>query len=221
MISVRARAVALALAVAMAAGLAGCAGAVADADTASTTPAQLPAPTVSRSVTPTPSPTPTVDAADPATWLVTFDGIGPMKAGVALDDVPGELAAFRQIGAPEEQCAAYTYRLADTLKASAWGGVGDHTHAVHVGVGWTGSDDAPGAADIAQSPRTERGIGIGSTIAELQAAYPELAVTTAGAAPTYGIGDGSRWILFRDVWAGGTVSAIQVGTSTQITNEIC
>ncbi|WP_157780398.1 hypothetical protein [Leifsonia xyli] len=218
-ISTRLRGLAVVVAIGAAAVLTGCAGGVAGA--AATSPAVSASPTTTSTPTAMPSATPAADPADPSTWLVTFEGIGPLVAGSELAAVPSELSAFTELAAPEEQCSAYVYRLADTLRASTSGGRTDHEHAVDVTVSWMGSSDAPGPSDVAASPRTERGIGVGSTIAELKAAYPDLAVTHGGDVPTYGITDGTRWILFRDLWAGGTVSAVQVGTSDLIPNEIC
>lgn len=224
MVCVRRRATALAIAATVAALLAGCTGADA-------TPSPTTAPTSTGPASRTPAaaePSPTApatsaaaDPADPSTWLVAFDGIGPMKAGAPLATVPDELRAFTQLSAPEEQCTAYVHELDPDLKAANVATRQDAEHVARTSVSWMGSARAPGAADVARSPRTERGIGIGSTLEELREAYPELVVTHLSDVPTYGVGDGERWILFRDLWAEGTVTVIQVGTGTLIANEIC
>lgn len=177
-------------------------------------------PTVAATATPASTPTPSSDAADPATWVISFDAIGPLVSGAPLADVPGELGAFKQLRAPDAECSAFVYVVTDHLNASVRAERGNPSRAAESTVFWKGSA-APVAADVQRSPRTATGIGIGSSLDQLKAAYPELRVTQESAVPTYGITDGSRWILFRDLYAGGTVTAIQVGTDTMIANEVC
>ncbi|MEF2978015.1 hypothetical protein [Subtercola sp. YIM 133946] len=43
-------------------------------------------------------PLPAVDAADPGTWMIGFDGVGPAKLGSALGEQPGELQGIEQTG---------------------------------------------------------------------------------------------------------------------------
>ena len=215
------RGLALMIVVGVSAALAGCVDGTVGAEATSSTRPSLHSPTPTPTPTPIPTPGPSENPADPSTWLVTFAGIGPLKAGTELSEVAAELSGFEQLAAPEEQCSAYVYKLTSWSRATASGNATDHEHAVDVNVSWMGSAEAPRGADVARSPRTERGIGIGSTIAEVQAAYPDLVQTRPGAVPTYGITDGTRWILFRDLWAGGTVSTIQVGTADMIGNEVC
>ncbi|MGO4301369.1 hypothetical protein [Leifsonia sp. RAF41] len=152
--------------------------------------------------------------------MISFDAIGPLVSGAPLADVPGELAAFRQLRAPDAECSAFVYVLTGQFNASVRAERGDPSRAAESTVFWKGTA-APAAADVERSPRTATGIGIGSSLDQLKAAYPELRVTQESGVPTYGITDGSRWMLFRDLYAGGTVTAIQVGTNTMIANEVC
>ena len=224
MAGARARGIALVFAVVLTVTMAGCAGVDAEAETSSASPSRTPsaATTATPPSTPTPTPTatPSTDPADPATWVISFDAIGPLVSGAPLADVPGELAAFRQLRAPDTQCSAYVYVLTDGFNASVRAERGDPSRAAESTVFWKGAA-APTAADVERSPRTASGIGIGSSLDQLKAAYPELRVTQESGVPTYGITDGSRWILFRDLYAGGTVTAVQVGTNTMIANEVC
>uniref|UniRef100_UPI003704B19C hypothetical protein n=1 Tax=Vibrio cidicii TaxID=1763883 RepID=UPI003704B19C len=88
---------------------------------------------------------------------------------------------------------------------------------IHLG----SSKPASGYSGLA-TPRTDRGIGIGSTAQDLFTAYPGIPKTGTYADVTdyYGLNDGARtWIVFAVLH--GTVARITVGPSSTMPSEYC
>ena len=69
-------------------------------------------------------------------------------------------------------------------------------------------------------PRTTAGITIGSTIAELEAAYPDLENYQTSVDSPYRITDGATWIHFTG-YGTDVVQAITVSTLDQTPKEYC
>jgi hypothetical protein len=163
-----------------------------------------------------PSPVPTPGPTGPAPLVIGFDGVGPFALGAAIDPAAADEAGY--LDSPQEACpwvthltraAAPTVLLPDP-RAS---GVIEQV----VVVGWV----APSAL-AANSPRTASGIGIGSTLGELQVAEPD-AVPVVGpyGSTQYSIENGAgRWINFglddEDV-----IVNIVVRESSDVDGEYC
>lgn len=131
-------------------------------------PQQATPPTPTSSSTPTPMPTAEpVDTPDPvatppvltspADWVLTPDGLGPVKLGMPLDQAAAEVEDA-QLACP----AVYT---GDDHALWITGANGEPTDVVQV-VSWS-------MVDATSGPHTAEGIGIGSTIDDVRAAYPD------------------------------------------------
>ncbi|WP_194422228.1 hypothetical protein [Microbacterium abyssi] len=193
--------------------LAGCA-------TASPAPeASTPAPEPSAtSADPDPSPTsePPVDLEDPSTWVVTETGIGPIETG---GDFAATLAELPDTWMNDENCSW-----------AAWWNAEDESYNMNF-VRGTESEEEPivlasaSAADPVTpgvGPRTEEGLGIGSTKDEVRAQYPDAA---EGEAP---IGEGT-WLsvpgdgtmIFFEYYTGDQANAVTVTTLEEPPYEVC
>lgn len=128
-------------------------------------------PSASATDTPTsgPEPTtePTADPADPATWIISDTGVGPIEIGGRLAETLAELPA--------------TWRNDENCSWTAWWNAEDASYGVFF-VRGIESEDAP-IAEISvytssespaavPSPVTAEGLGIGATKDEVLAAYP-------------------------------------------------
>lgn len=183
--------------------LTGCtAGAPAEADDAAPT-----------STTTTPVATPTQAAPDPSdvsTWVISSAGIGPIERGAAYPEVATQPPGFTT----DEWCpgvvemsgadaSRFTLRLTEDGAA--------------VSAIWVAPAE-PGAP----APATESGVRVGSTKAELDAAYPDLiqAGQVAAEAYVYAIGDDATgWIDF--TVSDDTVTMIGVSERPLAPKELC
>jgi hypothetical protein len=176
-------------------------------------PTQTPTPSAVPSTTPSDSPA-APDPADPSTWLIDFDGIGPITIGGSIAAAePTVLASYSD--ATQEACPSiaafdsdqFTRILAPTAQDL------DTVLGVH-------AVEVSGPVPL-KPPFTAEGIGVGSTSDELRAAYPGIPQTGEyGAGIDYGLSDGTgRWIVFNV--REDRVSAIGVGTSDRTPTEYC
>jgi len=130
--------------------------------------------------TSTPSPTSTRPAYaldDPSTWTISGTEVGPIALGgersTELDDLAG---AFETLG-PEQTCPnpnAVFLRSEQGMDMVVSGQDGT-VQGVDIGLG------EPLGPERAAAPTTAEGLGLGSTLAELRAAYPDLHYSRAGA----------------------------------------
>lgn len=197
------------------------------APVASPTPAPTPTPTPTVTPTPTPTPTPTsmatMDPADPSTWTIGFNGVGPVRLGMSFSDVRDAVPALTDTTDP--LCVGGYLWLSDndTRVALTVAGAQDQPNtAAGIVVGAFAS--RPGFI----TPRTAAGIGVGSTDEDLHAAYPGLQETGgySDSVVYYGITDGSgAWIVFSVLEnypqspQNGTVTAIQIANEQSLPIE--
>lgn len=176
--------------------------------------------------TPTPTPTRTVDPADVSRWVVNFDGVGPVQLGKPLSlDLPqfaqftpgtGQYCDPRVRDLEPSGGAALAYQVSLTTRlADDQTTVGDY---ISVSL-----NQPTGGLPILQ---TDKGIGIGSTETDTQAAYPTgvpKSIYPDGTFPYLSVPDGSgHFILFHFGDAnGGPVSSISVQTFADDVYEFC
>ncbi|GAA2452327.1 hypothetical protein [Agromyces soli] len=186
-------------------------------------PEPTPSPTASETPTPsattTPAPTPTTaapDPSDPSSWLISADGIGPIERGAAYPGAIDALTEFYSVE-PSGLCPELVYLrrddAADVLVIRSEDG--SSVHRVWV---FGSARDPEGLRD---GGATEAGIRLGATVAELQAAYPELELVIERPSSTvYSVGDdGAGWIIFTAV--DGVVGGIAAADTKFTPQELC
>ena len=181
----------LALVAASIAALTGC---VPGADATTSTP--LP-PITTAGATPTSTPTAGAspeaspqDPADPATWIVSGGGIGPVAIGADIDEfsVVGPYSEHAT-GCPNPAVRSLAGEGVAPMTVVAVDG-GSSVASVHV-TSW----GTEGTSVV--SPRTTEGIRLGSQLGELQATYPAIELTeTYGDTMQYARADGAGWVIF-------------------------
>jgi hypothetical protein len=197
--------------------LSGCAGPQAGVPSASPMSTEAPATaTVAATTVPTPTPEPsiTVDRDRPSSWIIDFASVGPLVVGGDIVTAKETMTSFTSV--VYEGCASVTsYDKPDFPSIVIPDRLG--TGILEQIVLQSGS----AAAVSANSPRTEQGIGIGSTLAQLQSAYPTLTYQDDNPNTVhYAVSDdGSNWINFSIM--DGVVQTIVVRASPVIAKEYC
>lgn len=186
------------------------------------TPSQTPTPAPA---TPAPTPTtpptpaaPTIDLNDPSTWVIGFDGVGPVKLGSSFEEQQQTLPAFTDF--TDTVCVGFNVDLqAPTGFAIRFIGSPDRpntTAAITFGDG-----GSPVIDDRAATPKTAEGIGIDSTKEELLSTYPGIEKTgmyQSDENSYYGLSDGNGgWIVFAII--NDTVGVIQIANESLIPYE--
>ena len=199
-------------------GLSACA--TQTAEPAATTPApspEAPAPTTEDTPAPTAAP---IDSEDPSTWVVTDAGMGPVTLGAPL---PAAIAVMPEGTRNDAESCAWT----------AWWNAPDGRYQVYAAresdAGEVGPVTTIESSMLPEStgvvgPSTPEGIGVGSTLEDVQAAYPgaDFMDTSDGSA----VG-GRRFIAlgettFLTFYEGATtVSAITVTEADTPPYEVC
>ena len=177
------------------------------------------------SSTPTPTPTPTGVSfvpTDPDTWTISGDEVGPIALGGTTSAEVDDLhAAFTEDtgGCPASPETSFWHRDGSPglIVESRDGQVSG------VEVGGPGSP-----ATTVTGPETTAGTGVGSSLAELRAAHPDLQALPTGssgeqaAVPTlWTIDAGSRHITFRLGRDGEHVALVWVGQQAEPPYEFC
>lgn len=154
--------------IAAAALLAGCVPEPEQSASPSATASPAPSATET-STTPSPSAAPE-DPDDPATWIVTQDGIGPLR----LDDPFDDARALLPAGSEYDPSACFW--------AAWWNSTDMETQVYVVGESADGSEEVGPVLLVASSayqaeglvgPRTVDGLGAGSTADEIRAVHPD------------------------------------------------
>ncbi|MGX5682517.1 hypothetical protein [Schumannella luteola] len=194
--------------------LAGCAPA---ADPA---PSPSPTATATATSTPTPTPTPTLDLSDPANWVIGFDSVGPFEFGQPIADARAAAAGASYVegeGVPDCRVAFLSREGSPSLTLPYW--PDDVVTAIWVrNLG----DSNVLAQDLAAaSPKTEQGIGIGSTRDDVVAAYPDYTVLgeEADFFTVYSVAGPSGYLVFTMEY--GVVEAIASTTLNNFSFEFC
>ncbi|MET0811403.1 MAG: hypothetical protein ABWY03_00020 [Microbacterium sp.] len=118
------------------------------------------APSETPSTTPSATSTPSADPDDPATWVVSDEGIGPFEIGMPMAQVLSLDPEFTDYCGDESAIGpGHVYNAGPLFVVST----GTDGGAVLDLVTWGG----------AEGPRTAEGLGIGSTTTEVLAAYPD------------------------------------------------
>lgn len=180
--------------------------------TRTATPSPTPTSTLTQAPTPTPTPTDGTatavnDPADPSTWVITQDAVGPIVVGQAG---PAESATPAFVAEP---CSG-----TGTTWFTRQGKTGLVTQApdgVVALVGVVGDD-------LASSPRTAAGIGVGSTEDEFLATYPDAVpkdLDNGNYGSTWTVAVGPGRIAFNVPAGGSTVQTIIPGDS--VPTEYC
>jgi len=186
-------------------------------------PSATPTPTSAATTTapPAPSSTPTaepLDLADPSSWTIDFSGVGPLTRGGSIAAERASMTAFVDESNPEV-CAIVTFDgidedVPDISSVSA----ADPDISTDLLLSGENTPDLFAAG----SPTTEAGIGIGSTEAALNAAYPALQAQPGPGADSvhYTLTDGTGYIHFT-VYPTKLVQSIAVSASPTLPYEYC
>lgn len=174
----------------------------------------------------TPSPTPlpvSNDPADPSTWTITFDSVGPFQIRVdTADQVTAGIPFTKESldpGLPDRPfCDAVAYRSSTYQDITVATSATDEFTVLMVSAGEGQLSKA--------GPKTAKGIGVGSSLTEFRAAYPGL-TPTRDDYPDHGytqyrITDGQgRYIAFQTDSTNTRIGNITVTPLGYVPLEIC
>lgn len=198
--------------------LAGC------TSTVSVDPTPTSSSTSDGTATAVPSPTESAVGADPAEWTIDFAGVGPLTIGGSpAEELPETAPAYTADDSgtcPNPATSILQSGANPTIWVQASDeGAGD-IFLIAVG------GDLPENARADGSPQTTEGVGIGSTFAQTQAAYPAGTVESDPQGdPTRLVVDGEgptgepRHLVFD--FSGDQVQTILVQASPDVVNEFC
>jgi hypothetical protein len=159
---------------------------------------------------------PPFDLDDPNTWVIDFTSFGPLSRGIPLGDAALSMTAFTPT--PNEGCpwmTSYTKVGSPTILLVA---LPDSDLITEVLL----RESEPGAAPTASSPHTREGIALGSTLAELTAAYPTVQeIEGPPGQPSYSVTDDSGNYLNFGVNEQNNVDSILLRDRAGVPHEYC
>ncbi|WIE63184.1 hypothetical protein DEI97_008590 [Curtobacterium sp. MCLR17_032] len=177
--------------------------------------------------TPTTSPTPTASGSpfalsDPDTWTISGDEVGPIALGGSTSAEVDDLrAAYTRdsSGCPASPATSFWHREASP------GLIVEDRDGTVTGVEIGGPQTT---ATSVTGPETSAGTGVGSSLAELKAAHPDLAALPSASSgeqaavpTTWTIDAGSRHITFQLGRDGEHVALVWVGQQAAPPYEFC
>ncbi|WP_350352551.1 hypothetical protein ABS642_05580 [Microbacterium sp. A8/3-1] len=176
-------------------------------------------PTATPAVTPTPTEMPEADPADPATWIISDEGIGPVELGGDFGTVLGML--------PD------TWKNDEVCSWTAWWTAADSSYGVYF-VRGTESDTAPiselsvysAAEDLGtvEGPRTAEGLGVGASTEDVLTTYPdaEQGADEIGSGTWMRLpGDAEGHVFFQFREGEDTASSVTVTSRDAPSYEVC
>ncbi|MDN3494629.1 hypothetical protein QL996_01700 [Planococcus sp. APC 4015] len=193
------------------------------ASTPSATPT-TPAATSPSASAPTPTPTTGAAGAEPAEWIIDFEGVGPLTiGGSSAAELPETAPAYTVDASgtcPNPATSILQSASNPTIWVQASGEGADDIALIAVG------GDLPENGRADGSPRTTEGVGIGSPLAETEAAYP------AGTVENDPQGDLMRFVVNGEGPTGeprylvfdfydDVVQTILIQTSSDVVNDFC
>lgn len=196
--------------------IAGCAGEPASDEPAAASPSTTPSAPAETAVQTPATPAPAeLNLDDPHSWVIDYTGIGPLTLQGKVTDEAASATTFTttlQDGCPWVTALDKTDFPSIWLPDPADTGVIDQIVLQAWGL-------APTVA--ANSPATTAGIGIGATLDQITAAYPDIEQNDGRYAPFYSLPDGSgHWINFA-LSTDGVVDTIVVRDSAVMDSEYC
>ncbi len=175
-----------------------------------------PAPTATASPTPTVAPNPVVpmDPADPSTWVIDFDAVGPLVPGMTPD-----AALSAAVGYESSSYEGCPVIFADrsgypSLALTYW----PDDVVNRIIVRWKDG----GTPTLDTSPKTDKGVGLGSPAADFSSAYPDaqLLVDQGDSFRVWVVGNNAgRYLLF--ALTDNVVHSIDVTSEPTFGFELC
>lgn len=190
----------------------------------STAPASIPKATPGTSTSPSsptqPAPSTTaINPTDPSTWVITFTGIGPLTIGGDKAAQIAKVTTYSEHGGPTTCPAKFlTAAKGPTLIVADYTTPGRNDVLSVAGVIGASS---PATAYGRFSPATDKGIRLGSTLAQLKSAYPGIA-NTGSYGPDwtyYGLASGTHHMNF--TVHSGVVDSIELSSAKTPRSEYC
>lgn len=123
---------------------------------------QVTTPTASSSPA-SPSPTPS-DGADPTGWAIDANGIGPLQLGMTLSEATAAVASVASPVSSGDVCPNTAIHF--------FGPAGATTADAPLVLAFAVDGGLVGIADSARGPSTSAGVGVGSSLADVEHAYP-------------------------------------------------
>jgi hypothetical protein len=187
-------------------------------------PVQSPAPAPTETATPAAPVVPAMDPGDPSTWIIGDGAVGPLQLSAPIEDAEASVPGMTVDDGG--WCRSAAFGDSPQIYAIVPPGPqpGDPVQLIYVAV--TGGVDRPDPAIAAKSPKTEAGIGIGSSLDELQAAYPGIQpagnLVEGDQQPFYALpqSDGS-WVTLDMSGDGSAVMDIVVSRQSRTPKEFC